>query len=129
VYVKGGSQATYAELKQAAQFLKENGLDTAQRREVIKAFNPGAEVVKLDKDLAVYRYYGGAANPRGRWVTTSPLDDPINQLALPPGSTAENMTKWVIPKGTEVFEGTVAPNFGRPGGAPQIYLPNPNVLN
>ncbi|WP_082799338.1 glycohydrolase toxin TNT-related protein [Geobacillus icigianus] len=94
----------------------------------MEAFNPGAQVVKLQDDLVVYRYYGGAANPRGRWVTTEKLSAPINKLALPPGSTAEYVTKWIIHKGTEVLQGTVAPNFGRSGGAVQIYLPNPSVL-
>lgn len=103
-------------------------MNTAQRREVIEAFNPGAKVVKLDKDLVVYRYSGGIANPRGRWLTTEKLSDPVNQLALPPGSTAKNVTQWVIPKGTEVLMGTVAPKFGRPGLAPQIYLPDPSIL-
>ncbi|SEJ97938.1 Protein of unknown function, partial [Propionispira arboris] len=123
-----GANVTYSELKQTAEFLKNNGLDISQRREVIKAFNPGAEIVKLDQDLVVYRYYGGAGNPRGRWVTTESLTDPVNQLALPQGSTAENVTTWVIPKGTEVLKGTVAPNFGKSGGASQIYVPDKNVL-
>jgi hypothetical protein len=122
------NSATYSELKQAAEFLKNNGLSTAQRREVIEAFNPGAQVVTLEQDLVVYRYYGGAADPRGRWVTTQPLTDPVNQLALPPGSTAENVTTWVIPKGTQVLQGEVAPNFGRTGGANQIYIPDKSVL-
>ena len=126
--LEGSSKATYKELKQAAEFLNKNGLNPVQRREVIEAFNPGAEVVKLEQDLVVYRYYGGAADPRGRWVTTEILTDPINQLALPPGSTAENFTTWIIPKGTEVLKGTVAPNFGRTGRAVQIYLPDSGVL-
>ena len=121
-------RVTYAELKKVDRFLKKNGLNAAQRREVIEAFNPGTEVITLDKDLVVYRYYGGGANSRGRWVTIRPLNDPTNQLALPPGSTAENMKQWVIPKGTEVLKGTAAPHFGRMGGAPQIYLPNQNLL-
>ena len=126
--VEGTGNATLGEIRQATEFLKNNGLNAAQRREVIEAFNPGAKVVKLEDDLVVYRYSGGVANPRGRWVTTEQLSDPVNQLALPPGSTAENVTKWVIPKGTEVFQGTVAPNFGRQGGAAQIYIPDPNLL-
>lgn len=126
--VQGTGKATLGEIKQATEFLKNNGLTAAQRREVIEAFNPGAQVVKLQDDLVVYRYSGGAANPKGRWVTTEQLSDPVNQLALPPGSTAENVTKWVIPKDTEVFQGTVAPNFGKQGGAAQIYIPDPSVL-
>lgn len=125
---EGTGKATLGEIRQATEFLRNNGLNATQRREVIEAFNPGAQVVKLQDDLVVYRYSGGVANPRGRWVTTEQLSDPVNQLALPPGSTAENVTKWVIPKGTEVFKGTVAPNFGKQGGAAQIYLPDPSVL-
>jgi len=78
--------------------------------------------------LVVYRYYGGASEPRGKWVTKKLLTDPVNQLALPPGSTTEKVKQWVIPKDTEVLIGTVAPNFGKPGGAPQIYVPDPSVL-
>ncbi len=77
-----------------------------------------------------YSYYPNSSRPepRGRWVTTEILSDPVNRLALPPGSTAENVTQWVIPKGTEVLIGTAARNFGRPGGGPQIYVPDPSIL-
>jgi hypothetical protein len=127
--ISGNDKKTaYGELKQTAQFLKYKGLNATRRREVIKAFNPGIEIIKLDKDLTVYRYSGGIANPRGRWVTTGLLSDPVNQLALPPGSTAENITQWIIPKNTEVLNGTAAPNFGRIGKAVQIYVPDSSVL-
>jgi hypothetical protein len=120
--------ATFSELRQVAEFLKQSGLNSAQRREVIEAFNPGADVLKLKEDLVVKRYYGGTADPRGRWVTTEELTDPINQLALPPGNTAINVSSWTIPKGTEVLKGQAAPNFGRLGGAEQIFVPNLNKL-
>jgi hypothetical protein len=93
-----------------------------------KLYNNVKIFINIKNDLVGYRYSGVTANPRGRWVTTEQLSDPVNQLALPPGSTAENVTKWVIPKGTEVLQGTVAPNFGSQGGAAQIYMPDPNLL-
>ncbi|SHE37787.1 hypothetical protein SAMN02745195_00329, partial [Thermoanaerobacter uzonensis DSM 18761] len=54
------------------------------------------------------------------WLTTELLKDPVNQLALPPGNKAGNIQQWIIPKGTKVLKGTVAPHWGKPGGAPQI---------
>jgi hypothetical protein len=34
--------------------------------------------------------------------------------------------KVVIPKGTMILEGTVAPNFWQPSGGLQIYIPDPS---
>ena len=58
------------------------------------------------------------------------LSDPVNQLALPPGNTAEKVASWIVPKGTQVLQGIAEQNFGRPGsgGAFQIFLPDPSVL-
>ena len=38
------------------------------------------------------------------------------------------MDTCIIPKGTAIIEGTVAPNFGQPGGGYQFYVPNPNIV-
>jgi hypothetical protein len=38
------------------------------------------------------------------------------------------MDTYVIPKGTTILEGTVAPNFGQPGGGYQYYVPNPSLV-
>ncbi|WP_029688868.1 glycohydrolase toxin TNT-related protein [Thermoanaerobacter sp. A7A] len=85
-------------------------------------------MVVLDSDTLAYRYYGGNSNPRGQWLTTELLKDPVNQLALPPGNKAENIQQWIIPKGTKVLKGTVAPHWGKLGGAPQIFIPDPKIL-
>ncbi|AIS51459.1 hypothetical protein TKV_c02540 [Thermoanaerobacter kivui] len=77
----------FKELKDVVKFLKENGINNQKdRRDIIEAFNPGAEVIELNKDVVVYRYYGGNSNTRGRWLTTELLSDPVNELALPHGN-------------------------------------------
>jgi hypothetical protein len=38
------------------------------------------------------------------------------------------MATYTIPKGTTILEGTVAPNFGQPGGGYQIYIPDISLL-
>jgi len=50
---------------------------------------------------------------------------PIQALNLPLGATAEHLTTFVIPKGTEIFVGRVA---GGAKWATQIWLKNPGVL-
>lgn len=34
----------------------------------------------------------------------------------------------IIPKQTHILEGTVAPNFGQPGGGYQYYVSDPSVV-
>ncbi|MGB9780684.1 hypothetical protein, partial [Caldanaerobacter sp.] len=66
-------------MKDVARFLKENGINNQKdRRDIIEVFNPGAEVIELNKDVVVYIYYDGNSNdgnsnPRGRWLTTELL--------------------------------------------------------
>lgn len=122
-------RATFSEIRRATEFLRDAGVPQQYRRQVIEAFGPGSDVVTLADDLKVYRYFDGTvSDPRGRWLTDVRLNDPVNELALPPGNTASNIAEWTLPRGTQVLRGPVAPNFGRPGGAIQIYLPDPSVL-
>lgn len=120
--------ATFQELRHLVKHLRDSDVPRQHRRQVIEAFGPGARVEQLRSDLYVYRYYGGTASPRGRWLTEQVLTDPVQELALPPNSTAEYVKRWIVPRGTVVVRGTVAPNFGRPGGASQVYVVNSQVL-
>ena len=43
-------------------------------------------------------------------------------------STYKYVDTYVIPKGTTILEGTIAPNFGQPGGGYQYYVPDPSVV-
>jgi Flp pilus assembly pilin Flp len=118
-----------SEVREAFQFLRNAGVDERRWQEIADAFGPGMYAETLAQDLKVYRYYDGAtSSPRGRWLTEHLWDDPVNDLALPGGNNAANVEVWIIPKGTPVLRGPVAPNFGRPGGGTQIYLPDPAVL-
>ncbi|MCL2493138.1 MAG: TNT domain-containing protein, partial [Clostridiales bacterium] len=94
------------------------------QNQIKSAFEDDIKVTTLDEDKVVYRYYGGKAGASSYWVSPTKVKDPIADLALPPGNTAENMDQVILPKGTKVLEGTVAPNFGQPGGGYQYYVPD-----
>lgn len=95
-----------------------------------KTFEKELKERLIKNDIPQDRYFGGESEPRGKWLTDKLLKDPANELALPPVNTTEKVQEWIIPKGTKVLDGTVAPheNWGRPGGARQIFVPNPEVL-
>ena len=85
-------------------------------------------VTVLKQDMTVYRYHGGGSKGVSYWVTPNQTANPAADLAFPRGNTYQYMDTYVIPKGTTILEGTVAPNFGQPGGGYQYYVPNPSVL-
>jgi hypothetical protein len=91
--------------------------------QVKNAFGSDAKVTTLKQDTTVYRYYGGDSAPSSYWVTPTKSSNPISELALPPGNTAQYVDSIVLKKGTTILEGTVAPNFGQPGGGYQYYVP------
>ena len=90
---------------------------------VRSAFGSDAKVTTLTQDTTVY-VYSGDTPASGRWVTPNQVANPAAELALPPGNTGQNMTTVVLPAGTTVIEGTVAPqpNWGQPGGGYQYYV-------
>lgn len=47
---------------------------------------------------------------------------------MPPGNTYQYMDTYIVPEGTTILEGTVAPNFGQLGGVYQFYVPDPFVV-
>jgi hypothetical protein len=90
-------------------------------------FGSDAKITTLTKDTTVYRYYGGSSQASSSWFTPNKVANPAAELALPPGNTAQFVDKVVLPKGTTVIEGTVAPqswNGGPllPGGGYQYYV-------
>ena len=105
------------------KFIKEEVLLKYQG-EIRGAFKSDAKVTVLEKDTIVYRYHGGNAMKEGHWYTTSKTSSPVRDLALPSENTCEFVDEFIIKKGTKLLEGTVAPNFGQPGGAHQFYVPD-----
>ena len=95
---------------------------------VKSAFASDIKATTLTKDITVYRYHGGITNKKSYWYTPKLTSNPAADLALPPGNTYKYVDTYIIPKGTTVLEGTVAPNFGQQGGGYQIYVPDPSVV-
>jgi hypothetical protein len=100
-----------------------SGLDPNVRN----AFASDIKVSTLKRATTVYRYYGAGSEHSSNWYTPYQVDNPKLELALPPGNTAEYMDTVVLPRGTRVIEGTVAPrswNGGPllPGGGYQYYI-------
>ena len=103
------------------KFIKED-VELGYQIEIRGAFKSDAKVTILEKDTVVYRYHGGKSVKTGHWYTTSKTSSPVRDLALPSENTCEFVDEFIIPKGTKLLEGTVAPNFGQPGGAHQFYV-------
>ncbi len=120
--------SNFSELKKVAGFLKKENIVGSERRGVIEAFGSESKIKVLSEDKKVFRYWQeGTTNERGRWTTTLDTNNPVRDLALPMDGLYKK-SEWIIPKGTEVIEGLVAPKFGKPGGGQQIWLPKPGVL-
>ena len=118
--VNGGS-------KSVDDFISKNVHPSFQKN-VKEAFENDVKVTILEKDTVVYRYHGGSSSGKSYWYTPNQTSNPASDLALPQGNTYEYMDTYIIPKGTTIIEGTVAPNFGQPGGGYQFYVPDPNVV-
>jgi len=107
------------------QFINDN-VPPQFRTQVRNAFESDVQVRTLTRDEVFFRYYGGESGPSSYWFTPNRVSNPRSTLALPPGNTAQHVDRVVIPRGTTVLEGTIAPNFGQPGGGQQIFVPNLN---
>jgi hypothetical protein len=79
------------------------------------------------------RYYGGNAGAVGQWWSTdffTSADDAIEYLGLNPswGNTAKEFVVGTIPKGTQILTGYAAAQGNLIGGAHQIFISNPGVV-
>ncbi len=109
----------------------------SQRPVVARAFEPGARKITLDRDLHVYRYWGGGSGESGFFYAKKMFterDVAKRKLSLPERNTALNVTQYKIPRGTTVIYGITANMAGMDGysleatgGAEQYYLPNPTA--
>ena len=100
---------------------------------IAETFSGKIHSIVLQSDVRAYRYSGGTVDPGGRFLTTRTTvarigageATPGQALNLSPGNTAERLSTFIIPKGTQVFIGGVQ------GGAPwakQIFVADSRVL-
>jgi len=68
------------------------------------------KVTTLTQDTTVYRHYGGDSSSSSYWVTPNKVANPISELALPSGNTAQYVDSIILPKGTKILEGVIICN-------------------
>jgi RHS repeat-associated protein len=124
------SASRFSQLREAASFLRdEAGISSAAyRRQVIESFGADMRVGTLEGQAYQYSGFG---NSSSRYLTPSPLQNPVQELALPPSNPALLIQQYNV-SSTRALMGTVAPqNFGTalPGGAQQIFVPSRSLLN
>ncbi|XBW63725.1 VENN motif pre-toxin domain-containing protein [Pectobacterium aroidearum] len=103
-------------------------------------FRSGSYTEKVaERDVYLYRDYGGDAKVDGRYWTPEPSKGPLqsqlDSAVLPEwGNTFQNKAIIKIPKGTKYYEGPAAVQTGTKetyttlhGGGTQIFLPNPKT--
>jgi hypothetical protein len=101
---------------------------------VANTFNGGRLVeYTLAEDLRVQRVFGGEALREGRFFTTSEFSGSTelakSKLALPTSNTATEAIDAIIPKGTKIYVGEVAPLNGQSGGGYQVFIQNNDLQN
>jgi filamentous hemagglutinin len=75
----------------------------------------------------LYRVYGGTAGKMSAWWSRTRPTSPAQAMkdsALDPdwGNTAEHWVSIEVPRGTNFYEGTAAPQAGLPGGGSQVFF-------
>lgn len=79
----------------------------------------------LEQDTYLYRAWGDKSPDMSFYWSADPPAGPLQaktDSALPPWNSAENVTVVRVPAGTKVYEGSVAPDFGRTGGGSQVVV-------
>jgi hypothetical protein len=116
-----GAGYSYAAYTSAYSFLSNQGVDTPQK--VLESYRGTPHVKTLRADTITYRVWGGKAKELSHWV--SPYDygqKARSMLSLPSVNTAENVSTFVIQKGTSILAGKAAPFFGQHGGGVQWWI-------
>ncbi|MGG5342499.1 hypothetical protein [Enterococcus sp. AZ192] len=112
-------------------YLKENNVPREFRKQVLDSFKPGTITLETaGPDTYGLRFYGGGAQPKGRYLFET-FTDAINRenLALPANwNSMEGIAQFQVKEGTQFIAGTVGPQFEEGarfiGGAKQWYIPN-----
>lgn len=132
--IEGGSSTVddvYAGVKQASEYLKQQGVPRKYRKQVLESFD--VRTIKLEtagESTYGLRFYGGNASVEGRYLfeTFSPQTNRAN-LALPyEWNSMTGIQQFQVKSGTTIITGAAAPQteFGAQyiGGAHQWYINN-----
>ncbi len=124
--VRFATPGAFEGVSKLSRILREAGVPRSARLEVINSFKNGQIVLKrATGNENVLRFFGGDARKLGRFVTEGfPQGDARTLLALPSENAATGLTQFKLREGAVIFEGSVGPNFGLPGGGRQIFVPN-----
>lgn len=131
--VSGGGRVLGAVRSSAGNWMEH--VPAKYQGSVANAFAGTPVAGETTQDITVYRHWGGGASETGSpWFSPKPYVRPGNAqryLALPLSNSAQNISVFMIPSGTTVIVGKVAPQtsyFGSQavGGGTQVYLPNPS---
>jgi hypothetical protein len=117
-----------AETARAVEFFQRGNMPEKYWSDTLRGFNPGSRVEVTSADQSVTRYAATPETLRGRWLTETPVSNPVAELALPPSNTALISKQWILPADTPVLRGTCRPLNGQPGGGSQIFIIDPSVL-
>lgn len=115
----GGAYGASGYLR-ASTFLKNSG---ANPSEILSTYKGSPRVKTLNADTTVYRTWGGESGKLGHWISPKNYGTKAKaMLSLPPGNTANNVSTYVLKKGTTVLSGKAAPLFGQSGGGVQWWV-------
>ena len=107
--------------------LLDAGVRTSTRADVINSFRASTiKATTAGPNQTGLRFFGGKSPEVGYFLSpTFPTSRSVRSvLALPAGNIATGIAQFQIRQGAQFFSGTVAPNFGKPGGGVQFYVPN-----
>jgi RHS repeat-associated protein len=114
-------------VRELSRTLIRAGVSRKARLKIVNSFRVGT----ITKKIATggenpIRYFGGEALAKGRYLTPSfPIFGSARDvLSLPAENLATKLAQFQLRKGATFFEGIVGPNFRRPGGGIQYFVPN-----
>ncbi len=139
--VGGYKKFTIDQLKKAVEvedFLMECGIKERYVRRAVKSSDIDTiQIVRSSpKEIIAYRFYGGGANQYSYFYSSRdlrfiPEHEIKDFLALPDNNNIERVSKVIIPKGSPMLIGKIAPQSSdgikfltdKLGGSEQIYYP------
>ena len=111
-----------------AQVLSDAKIKVNDRLDIIRSFIPETiEFEILAEDLICNRWHDESmlAKKFSHYVSEDLILDRTiarEALAIPPSNHMLYLDQFRLPKGTLIFKGKVAPNFGHSGGATQTFI-------